>query len=395
MLSYSQSRCVRNTAMSNLSELDGEVDHSYFDSDCDDSSNSKDVGNTSDKVLTDSSSESEEDIHLCSQRPNRTSSSLSGESKEGDYSGGDSKSSCSSVQERSSSESSTLPRPKKTSLSPGGRRTQMGLGGTPGGPVYQTEESEDTVTDVSPLSSPDFSPRQSLEANPREDEERTLTEQQQQQEEEEESVPSSGLSSAQQDEDSDQDSDSCFLGSGSQFGGGLVFHKYRGSRRKNYSFTNDQVRGIDRENQRLLRELSRFTAGPRPGSAAGKKTHTAMNSQLVRPSHSALNRQRGQQRIARENLAILKRLESVKVTPGLKRSQQLEDYQRLTSYQRNPSYPVCLSTTKERSSSKTPSGPRPISSVHHSPRSVSTSPDSRNTPTVRSKKTSAARPAWC
>lgn len=55
--------------------------------------------------------------------------------------------------------------------------------------------------------------------------------------------------------------------------------------------------------------------------------------------------------------AFLKRLESVKPTPGLKRAEQLADYQRQVGYQGAPSYPVCVSSTKKgRSVSKTHSG---------------------------------------
>uniref|UniRef100_UPI0037E96A31 cilia- and flagella-associated protein 97 isoform X2 n=1 Tax=Semicossyphus pulcher TaxID=241346 RepID=UPI0037E96A31 len=509
--------------MFNPSELEGEVDHSFFDSDCDNSSTSRDAGkkkclkvekesqpareklhakqpentkcgvsprtdgatkhlkpvesngsnraeqkenscqsteeersrassessvaSTSDNIINESS-DSEEDINfpskrpngtfmtlavarevdnkdVCKQSPNETEEETSSSNTKHTGSKGrnkqspkrrvrnrrarspsptsteasvdaDSESSYSSVKGRSSLEPPTLPRHNKSSLSPGVRKTRVGSLGSRDLVNYSTEdtgESEDTVTDVSPLSSPDSSPRQSLDLIHTEAEDGSLTEQQQQ---EEESVPSSGLSNIRQDEDSDQDNDDCSFSSESQLGGKLLFHCPGGRNRKNYSFTNDEVRSIDRENQRLLRELSRHSPGPRPGSTTGKKSPVASNSQLVRHSHSALNRQREQQRIERENLAFLKRLESVKPTPGLKRSQQLADYQRHIGYLGGPSYPVCMSTTgTERSASKTPSDPRPVSSVHTSSRPVSTTTDSRNTPITRSKKLSAARPAWC
>lgn len=91
----------------------------------------------------------------------------------------------------------------------------------------------------------------------------------------------------------------------SQLGGKLVFHGSGGRNRKNYSFTNEEVRSIDHENQRLLRALSRLSPGPRPGCKAAKKAHMTSNSPLSRLSHSALNRQREQQRIERENLVSL------------------------------------------------------------------------------------------
>ncbi|XP_036960945.1 cilia- and flagella-associated protein 97 isoform X3 [Acanthopagrus latus] len=261
----------------------------------------------------------------------------------------DSESSCSSSNRRSSLDSANLPRPNKSSLSPGGSRIPVGSARTRDVPASHKEESDDTITDVSPLSSPDSSLLQSLDLNRTEAEEGSLKEQQQ-----EESVPSSGLGTLHQDEDSDPDEDEYSLSSVSQLGGKLVFHGSEGRNRKNYSFTNEEVRSIDHENQRLLRALSRLSPGPRPGSKAGKKAHMTSNSPLNRLSHSALNRQREQQRIERENLAFLKRLESVKPTPGLKRAEQLADYQRQVGYQGAPSYPVCVSSTKKgRSVSKT------------------------------------------
>ncbi|XP_070827639.1 cilia- and flagella-associated protein 97 isoform X2 [Chaetodon trifascialis] len=506
--------------MFNHSDLEGEVDHSFFDSDCNESSIGRDGGKkmekglkgeresppaperlcakrteninigrsprtdgnkkdlkpvesnnnsvrrpergksgassmscaacTSDTVIS-NSSDGEEDSNLFSKRPNGTLMALLAEAREADdqnvYSqspdeseeeasassakhfgskgrnkrkkrirsrhgrspsptsteasvDADSESSCSSTNRRRSLDSPTPLRPSKSSLSPAARRIRGGSAGSEDVPASRTEESDDTVTDVSPLSSADSSPLQSSGLNHREAEEGSLKEQQPQEveeeeEEEEEGVPSSGLTNTHQAEDSDQDVDECSLSSDSQLGGKLVFRCPGGRNRKNYSFTNDQVRSIDRENQRLLQELSRLSPGPRPGSTAGKKTRAASNSPLVRLSHSALNRQREQQRIERENLAFLKRLESVRPTPGLKRADQLADYQRQVGYLGAPLYPVCVSTVKKgRSASKTPSGPRSVSSAHHSSRAVS-STDSSSTPVPRSKKPSAARPAWC
>ncbi|KAG7225835.1 hypothetical protein INR49_014356 [Caranx melampygus] len=299
----------------------------------------------------------------------------------------DSESSSSSISGRSSSESPTPPKPKESTLSPGRRRARVHSAGS-----RDAEESDDTVTDVSPLSSPDISPLQSLDLNHTESEEGGLKEQQQH-----ESVPSSGLSNRHHDEDSEHDLDECSVSSRSQLGSELFFHCPGGKNRKNYSFTNDEVRRIDRENQRLLRELSRLSPGPRPGSVAGKKTNIAGNSPLIRLSHSALNRQREQQRIERENLAFLKRLESVKPTPGLRRSEQMADYQRHVGYLGAPSYTICGSTAKQKklTSRIMSAGPRSGSSVHHSSRAASTTADPSSTPAPRSKKLSAARPAWC
>ncbi|XP_072241136.1 cilia- and flagella-associated protein 97 [Leuresthes tenuis] len=295
----------------------------------------------------------------------------------------DSESSCSS--RRSNLGSPTHPKPNKSSY----KKTRVGSAGSRDFPTSSTDESDDSVTDVSPLSSPESSPLQSLDLNNTEVEDGNHDEQQQQG-----SVPSSGLSTMKQEEDSDQDLDERSLSLESQLGSKLVFPDPGGRNRKNYSFTNDEVRRIDRENQRLLRELSRLSPGPRPGSAVGMKTHVAGSSPLIRFSHSALNRKREQQRIERENLAFLKRLESVKPTPGLKRSEQLSDYQRQVGYLGAPSYPICKSTTtKERVSSRTSSastGLRPVSS-----KADFTNADSSLTPVPSSSKLNAARPAWC
>ncbi|XP_068444863.1 cilia- and flagella-associated protein 97 isoform X2 [Clinocottus analis] len=296
----------------------------------------------------------------------------------------DSESSYSSRNVRNSIDSPTLPKPL---LSHEMRRTRAGSAGSRDVPIGHTEESEDTVTDVSPLSSPDISPLQSLDLNHTEAKEGSLKEQQQ------ETVPSSGLSDMHQDEDSDQDVEECSLSSESRLGGKLV--SCAGARnRKNYSFTNDEVQRIDRENQRLLRELSRQSPGPRPGSTTRKNpSHMASKLPHIRLSHSALNRQREQRRIEKDNLAFLKRLESVKPTPGLNRSEQLKDYQRHIGSVGAPSYPVCMSPTKsERSTSKTPSGPRPASSHNRSSRAVSTTNFSK-TPVPRSKEQPSE--AWC
>ncbi|KAK9398951.1 cilia- and flagella-associated protein 97 [Crotalus adamanteus] len=105
--------------------------------------------------------------------------------------------------------------------------------------------------------------------------------------------------------------------------------------RKNYSFTNEEVRQIDRENQRLLKELTKHSAKPRNKSASVKKP----SGSAPKMYHSAINRQREQQRIDRENLAFLKRLEAVKPTTGMKRSEQLTDYQRQMGYFRTAGTP--------------------------------------------------------
>ncbi|XP_033948572.1 cilia- and flagella-associated protein 97 isoform X2 [Pseudochaenichthys georgianus] len=382
-------------------ELEGEVDHSFFDSDGEDTSASKDGGeklekggkaekegppaherlqpkpieNTKvsshlkgedesmesrislDKVLNDGSAPSKR----------RTSPTFSESSA-----GADSESSSRSSSRRSSPDSRTLPRPNKT---PAVGKTRGGSAGSQGVPIGRTEG---TGTNVSRLSSPDTSPLQSLDLNHTEG---SLKEQRK-----EKRVPSSGLRDMHQEEDSDQDVDECSLRTESHLEGELIFHHPGRRSRKNYSFSNDEARHIERENHRLLREISRHSPAPRPGSSARKKTHPASKSSFIRLSHSALNRQREQQRIERDNLAFLKRLQTAKPTPGLKRSEQLQDFQRQAAYLGASSYPMSTHK-KEKSPSKMPSaGPRPGSSVPHSSSAASPSPDPGDTPVPRQRE---------
>lgn len=123
------------------------------------------------------------------------------------------------------------------------------------------------------------------------------------------------------------------------------------TRRKNMSFSNQQVRDIDYENQRLLQRLAQLNTRQRPSSASSvrssassyrsnatssrsnRRPATARRSspaQGPRLYHSATNRIRDQQRIERENLAILKRLQSTRATGVLKRENLLRDYERQT-----------------------------------------------------------------
>ncbi|MEQ2163075.1 hypothetical protein GOODEAATRI_026478 [Goodea atripinnis] len=79
-------------------------------------------------------------------------------------------------------------------------------------------------------------------------------------------------------------------------------------------------------------------------------------------------------------LAFLKRLESVKPTPGLSRSKQLADHQRQAGYLSVPSY---------RSSGGLTS-PRPVGS-----KAALTNTDSSSTPVPGLSKLGASRPTWC
>ncbi|XP_074084958.1 cilia- and flagella-associated protein 97 isoform X1 [Macrotis lagotis] len=225
-----------------------------------------------------------------------------------------------------------------------------------------TEESEDTVTDVTPLSTPDISPIQSFELTASNDQKTKVKRQENVSQKvygnfEDSKYNSKYLKSARVGKEKNGPS----LSSKSLSLESNLDNRYKQKAlhdtldlnqllkaflqldkkeqkfsvdrpspapKKNYSFTKEEVRQIDRENQRLLKELSKQAEKPRAKSTIPRKP-------VVPPPklyHSALNRQKEQQRIERENLALLKRLEAVKPTVGMKRSEQLMDYHRHMGY---------------------------------------------------------------
>lgn len=84
------------------------------------------------------------------------------------------------------------------------------------------------------------------------------------------------------------------------------------------SFSNDKVRDIDIENQRLLREILR------------KKCNTPTQKKPAGPvrvrSAASINRSKKQQDIERDNLRLLNRLQAVKPTNGLSRDKLMFDH---------------------------------------------------------------------
>ncbi|XP_070554164.1 cilia- and flagella-associated protein 97-like [Ptychodera flava] len=95
--------------------------------------------------------------------------------------------------------------------------------------------------------------------------------------------------------------------------------------RKNLSFSNDRVKQIDSENQRLLRNILQNTK-PRP-----KKKRVERQQPMVL-SHAALNRAREQRRIERENFEMLKRIEAQRATSYLQRDALLREHDRKLTY---------------------------------------------------------------
>ncbi|XP_053559858.1 cilia- and flagella-associated protein 97 [Bombina bombina] len=185
------------------------------------------------------------------------------------------------------------------------------------------EESEDTVTDVTPLSTPDISPIQSFDLA-------AAGKIQRQGNVSQEVYDSDDKSTQKTYQDAMELNQllKAFMHIDKKEQTHLDVEQPVTRHKKNFSFSNEEVRHIDRENQRLLRELSRQAAKPRNKNLTPKKPCNVP----TRLYHTALNRQREQQRIERENMALLKRLESVKPTVGMTRSEQFLDYQRQAGY---------------------------------------------------------------
>lgn len=139
------SSVLPKTAMINPSDQEGEVDHSFFDSDCDDGSLSSSTGKIAEKGL-----KAKKETQRAREKPQA----------------------------------------KLTTISKDGL-SQKSIGRR-----KPSEEGDDTVTDVTALSTPDCSPLQSLDLNHTETEEESVRQQQQHR-----SVPSSGLSKVHQAKD--------------------------------------------------------------------------------------------------------------------------------------------------------------------------------------------------
>ncbi|KAI5087731.1 cilia- and flagella-associated protein 97 isoform X1, partial [Silurus meridionalis] len=159
-------------------------------------------------------------------------------------------------------------------------------------------ESDDTVTDVTPLSSPDVSPQQAFDLAPTTSTDPTLH-----------VPPADTLDTAHEQHlvANTDDKKSVVLSMSRQMDSVLLVSSPVGSRRtvgsgqrKNYSFTSAEVRRIERENHRLLHELSRSSAC---FSSHAARRSSAPSSRLY---HSGLNRMRDQERIQRENTVSIR-----------------------------------------------------------------------------------------
>ncbi|KAM8938929.1 cilia- and flagella-associated protein 97 isoform 2-T2 [Pelodytes ibericus] len=247
------------------------------------------------------------------------------------------------------------------------------------------EESEDTVTDVTPLSTPDISPIQSFDLAATSDALKSKVKRQE------------NVSQDIYDPELDQKSNSKFLQDAMDLNNLLKAFMHLDKKdkqnllaehpsmkhKKNYSFSNEEVRRIDRENQRLLRELSRQAPKPCTKSFT-PRIPSATPSRLY---HTALNRQKEQQRIERDNMALLKRLESVKPTVGITRSEQLMDYQRQAGY-------LSSTATSPRPGKSSVSRIKPSSGGFSRMSNTGSERTGSSAALLRPTKSSNARAAW-
>ncbi|XP_077460544.1 cilia- and flagella-associated protein 97 [Stigmatopora argus] len=358
--------------MFNPSDLEGDVDHSFFDSDFDDdrgggrgreSEENAPVRAPSRSFVAFLANEAVEDGgSLSSTDDNRLPTSASRAASKSPRE----KRPTSSSSNRSSRPSSRSGSRKK------GREPSPRVPSRASNRFSLAEDSDYTLRDdVSPASSP-FQHLQFAEA-----EEGSNRGQRRGS-----ARPSRPGSILRQDGNLNADADS--LASGSVVQENLILHCRGRPGRKNFTFNNNEVQRIDHENQRLLRVLSCISLAP--GAIVNQFTRKPTAPHVP---HSSVNRLREQKRIDKDNQDLLKRLEYVKSTPGLKRSNQLSDYQRQARFQATPCE-VC-----EAATNRLPSSVAAMSSIRGSTSQIGTRATSASSNAARSKALLAARPPFC
>ncbi|KAK3871268.1 hypothetical protein Pcinc_023576 [Petrolisthes cinctipes] len=81
-------------------------------------------------------------------------------------------------------------------------------------------------------------------------------------------------------------------------------------RRKNMSFTNEEVRRIDRDNQILLQKI--VTAHSRSNNRSQAHHHASNNRSVHRPANATVSRRREDERIRRDNMILLRKIQEAK-----------------------------------------------------------------------------------
>ncbi|XP_068250059.1 cilia- and flagella-associated protein 97-like [Palaemon carinicauda] len=86
-------------------------------------------------------------------------------------------------------------------------------------------------------------------------------------------------------------------------------------RRKNMSFSNDEVRRIDRDNQILLKKIMSAHTRSSRNQSSSTSSSSNQNSRTVhvhRPANSTVNRKREEEKIRRENMILLRKIQEAK-----------------------------------------------------------------------------------
>ncbi|XP_050417362.2 cilia- and flagella-associated protein 97 [Patella vulgata] len=101
----------------------------------------------------------------------------------------------------------------------------------------------------------------------------------------------------------------------------------RQSRENNYSYSKERAKLIEKENQRLLNEILHSVDNrDRP------VTRSQYAPVIRRMTPSAINRERQQRKIEAENLALLRRLQKAKPTRGMSKAEQDQQYKKTMLY---------------------------------------------------------------
>ncbi|XP_051940689.1 cilia- and flagella-associated protein 97 [Hippocampus zosterae] len=349
--------------MFNPSDLEGDVDHSFFDSDRDEDRR----GRSSSRQNADEDGPSGSLQTLEDDRDSDCSTQDTRGPRAARHSASEAASERSSLAKRPPSSSTMSSRYS----SPGGSR-RRGRDPSARVPSRTSNRSDYTLRDGD---SPGSSPLQRLRlVEPREGSAKEKRRQS--------ATPTRASSILRPEGTLNADTDS--FASGSLIQDNLILHCRGRPSRKNFTFNNNEVRRIDHENQRLLRVLSRISLAP--GAIVNQFTRKNTTPHIP---HSSVNRLREQKRIDKDNQALLKRLEYVKSTPTLKRSNQLSDYQRHARFQATPCE-VCDAATNIL-----PSSVAGLSSIRGSTSQIGTRATSASSNATRSKALLAARPPFC
>ncbi|KAL4230105.1 Cilia and flagella associated protein 97 [Mactra antiquata] len=105
----------------------------------------------------------------------------------------------------------------------------------------------------------------------------------------------------------------------------------------NYTFSVGRAKIIEKENQRLLKQIMMQMNGgggttKKIPSKTTKGPKRATQPVVQRLTPSAVNRMKEQKRIEQENMQLLSRLHTTRPTRGMSRMEQIEDAERIMSY---------------------------------------------------------------